>query len=107
MILRAGFERARILVFGFGVASLAPACASDHVGPPPSAPSAARAIDAMPADLDLVVRLDMKRIRDTLGASTMQTISEHAVRGLRGTDQATDALLVSALSETDTLWVGV
>jgi hypothetical protein len=49
----------------------------------------------------------MKRIRDTLGASTMQTISEHAVRGLRGTDQATDALLVSALSETDTLWVGV
>jgi hypothetical protein len=66
-----------------------------------------RALDAMPADLDLVVRLDLHRIRDTLGAPAMAAISEQAVRGLHGADSATDALLLGALGETDTLWLGL
>ncbi len=88
-------------------ALLAAACATSHIGPPPDAPSAARPLDAMPGDLDLVIRLDLKRIRDTLGAPALTAISEQAVRGLRGADLATDALLLSALAGTDTLWLGV
>jgi hypothetical protein len=61
----------------------------------------------MPADLDLVVRLDLRRIRDTLGAPAMTAISEQAVHGLHGEDRATDALLLSALKGTDTLWLGL
>jgi len=61
----------------------------------------------MPADLDLVVRLDLHKIRDTLGAPAMAVISEEAVHRLHGADSATDALLLRALSGTDTLWLGV
>jgi len=60
----------------------------------------------MPGDLDLVVRLDLKRIRDTLGATAMQSITEQALHGLHGEDRATDELLLGALNQTDTLWAG-
>jgi hypothetical protein len=86
---------------------LAVACAPDRIGPPPSAPSVVRPLEAMPGDLDLVVRLDLHRIRDTLGSAAMTAITEQAVHGLKGADQATDALLLSALGQTDTLWLGV
>lgn len=86
-------------LFGWG-------CGARHLAPPPSAPSLARPLDAMPADLDLVVRLDLHRIKDTLGAPAMDSLMEQAVKGLHGADQATDALLLHALGETDTLWLG-
>ncbi len=54
-----------------------------------------------------MLRLDLRKIRDTLGGPAMTAISEQAVRGLRGSDRATDALLLSALEQTDTLWLGV
>ena len=82
-------------------------CHSTRIGPPPTAPSIVRPLDAMPADLDLVLRIDLKKMRDTLGAPAMTVISEQALSGLRGADQATDALLLSALDQTDTLWIGV
>ena len=85
------------------------ACHADRVAPPPSAPGPGmlHASDAMPADLDLVVRLDLRKIRDTLGGPAMTAISEQALRGLRGADSGTDALLLGALEQTDTLWLGV
>ena len=92
-----------------GVASLVLACAacsSTRLGPPPAPPVAVRPLDAMPGDLDLVVRLDLKRIRDTLGAAVMQGITEQAVAGLHGEDRATDQLLLGALAQTDTVWAG-
>ena len=92
---------------GVWCALLGAACHSEHVGPPPSAPSVNRPLDAMPADLDLVVRLDLRRIRDTLGATAMTAISEQAVHSLHGADSATDALLLGALADTDTLWLGL
>jgi len=97
--------RARLLL-GLG-ALLAAACGSQHVGPPPSAPSLVRAADAMPADLDLVLRLDLRKMRETLGGPTMTALGEQALRGLHGDDRETDALLLRALEQTDTLWVGV
>jgi hypothetical protein len=93
--------------FALGGALLAAGCGTPHVGPPPDAPSVNRPLDAMPADLDLVLRLDLRRIRDTLGAPAMSALSEQAVHGLHGADQATDALLLSALQGTDTLWLGL
>ncbi len=86
---------------------LAAGCHPARVGPPPDAPSVTRPLAAMPADLDLVVRLHLRRIRDTLGGPAMTAISEQAVHGLHGADRATDALLLSALKGTDTLWLGV
>jgi hypothetical protein len=85
------------------------ACQASKVGPPPGAPApgTVRASDAMPADLDLVLRLDLRKIRDTLGGPAMTAISEQAVKGLRGADRGTDALLLRALEQTDTLWLGV
>jgi hypothetical protein len=86
---------------------LAPACHSERIGAPPSAPSLARPSDAMPADLDLVVRLDLRKIRDTLGGPAMTALSQQAVQSLRGADRGTDALLLRAFEQTDTLWLGV
>jgi hypothetical protein len=83
------------------------ACQSQRIAAPPSAPNIARALDAMPADLDLVVRLDLRKIRETLGGTAMTALSEQAVHGLRGADRGTDALLLRALQQTDTLWVGM
>ena len=94
-------------LLGVLYALLGSGCSAPHIGPPPNAPSVARPLDAMPADLDLVVRLDLRRIRETLGELTMLEISERAVHGLHGADSATDALLLEALKGTDTLWLGL
>jgi hypothetical protein len=61
----------------------------------------------MPEDLDLVVRLDLRRIRDSLGAPAMNALGKQAVQNLNGVDRGTDALLLGALAATDTLWLGL
>lgn len=82
-------------------------CGPTQVGPPPEAPRLTRPLSAMPADLDVVLRVDLKRIRDTLGGPAMAALSEQALHGLHGADHATDELLLKALSQTDTLYVGM
>lgn len=88
-------------------AGLGSACGAERIGPPPNAPTLVRASDAMPADLDLVVRLDLRKIRDTLGGPAMTALSQQAVQGMRGADRGTDALLLRAFEQTDTLWLGM
>jgi len=88
-------------------ALLAMACRSEHIGPPPNAPTLVRASDAMPADLDLVVRLDLRKIRETLGGPAMTALSQQAVKAMRGADRGTDALMLRAFEQTDTLWLGM
>jgi len=88
-------------------ALLAVACRTERVGPPPNAPSLVRASDAMPADLDLVIRLDLRKIRDTLGGPAMTALSQQAVKAMRGADRGTDALMLRAFEQTDTLWLGM
>ncbi|MEO8901628.1 MAG: hypothetical protein ABI488_07680 [Polyangiaceae bacterium] len=61
----------------------------------------------MPADLDVVLRVDLKRIRDTLGGPALAALSEQALHGQRGEDHATDELLLKTLAQTDTLYVGL
>jgi hypothetical protein len=86
---------------------LASACSQAHVGPPPDAPRFTRPLSAMPADLDLVMRVDLQRIRGTLGGPAMAAISEQALHSLHGADSATDELLLKALAQTDTLYLGL
>jgi hypothetical protein len=102
-----GLAGARARRLGLVATLACAACAPERIGPPPNAPTVLRALDAMPGDLDLVVRLDLHRIRDTLGSAAMTALTEQAIRGSRGADQATDALLIGALAETDTLWLGL
>ena len=90
-----------------GAASLALGCHSERIGPPPNAPEVVRPLAAMPADLNLVLRLDLRRMRETLGESAMTAISHEAVARLHGDDSATDALMLQAFANTDTLWLGV
>ncbi|MEI9950556.1 MAG: hypothetical protein WDO74_16645 [Pseudomonadota bacterium] len=71
------------------------ACHASRIGPPPNAPRLVRAADAMPDR------------SDTLGGPAMTALSEQAVGRLRGADSGTEALLLSALEQTDTLWLGV
>ena len=86
---------------------VAAACGTQHVGPPPDAPRVTRPLSAMPADLDLVLRIDLQRIRSTLGVPAMAAISEQALHTLHGADSATDELRVKLLAETDTLYLGL
>jgi hypothetical protein len=82
-------------------------CQPSRIGPPPDAPRLSHAAQAIPADLDLVLRLDLRKIRDALGGPAMTALSEQAVQRVRGADRGTDALLLGALEQTDTLWLGV
>jgi hypothetical protein len=82
-------------------------CHASPIGPPPNAPELVRPLDAMPADLDLVLRLDLRKIRETLGGPAMTAISREALRSLHGADSATDAMMLQAFAGTDTLWLGV
>ncbi|MEP7052308.1 MAG: hypothetical protein ABJB12_18220 [Pseudomonadota bacterium] len=86
---------------------LAAGCSTTRVGPPPEAARLTRPLSAMPADLDLVLRVDLKRIRDTLGEPAMAALSEQALHGVHGADHATDELLLKTLSQTDALYVGM
>ncbi len=97
----------RVWLLGLLALGALPACRSSRIGPPPDAPRLVRAADAMPADLDLVVRLDLRKIRETLGGPAMTAISEQAVQRLRGSDRGTDVLMLRALEQTDTLWLGI
>lgn len=83
------------------------ACSSHRIGPPPEAPRLTRALSAMPADLDVVIRVDLKRIRGTLGVPAMDALTDQAVKGMHGADRATDELLLKALAQTDTLYLGL
>ncbi|HEY3254532.1 MAG TPA: hypothetical protein VGJ91_11305 [Polyangiaceae bacterium] len=93
-------------LLGLG-ALLGAGCHPSRIGPPPDAPRLVHAADAMPADLDLVLRLDLRKIRDSLGGPAMTAISEQAVQRVRGADRGTDVLLLGALEQTDTLWLGI
>ncbi len=83
------------------------ACSSPRIGPPPDAPRLTRALSAMPSDLDVVLRVDLQRIRGTLGAPAMAALNEQALRSLHGSDRGTDQLLLEALAQTDTLYIGL
>jgi len=94
---------------GVALSGLLLACATPaQAPPPPSAPILAEPALALPADLDLVVRLDLKRLRDALGLSAdtlLQRLGESASSDQPDSDTA--RLLMALLARADTLWIAV
>lgn len=80
-------------------------CAPSELPRPASAPPAIeRPAQTLPADLDVVVRVDVARIRQALGPSVVLTLKEQAAAV--GPGGALDAIVRAAIEQTDTLWVG-
>lgn len=57
--------------------------------------------DALPRDLDLVVRVDVARMRSQLGPVTAAALSARAI------DRTDDDLLLGAMSQGDVVWLGL
>jgi len=93
----------RQLLFGF--AALGAACGAKPLPPPPAAPSVTSAVELIPADLDVVVRLDLGRVKAALGAAALVALAgEVLARGKP--DQGADDLELSSLLEADQVYLG-
>jgi hypothetical protein len=68
----------------------------------PSPPASWDAADLIPADLDVVVRIDLGRVRATVGADPMKELA-----GLALGSEPADGLLRTALEQADVVWVGL
>jgi hypothetical protein len=81
------------------------ACAPERI-PPPSAPRPVleRPAEAIPADLDLVVRIDFARVKNALGAELLRSLAEQTPPA---GDAASEKLLVDAIARADTIWVAL
>jgi hypothetical protein len=84
---------------GFG---LALGCGAERPKGPPPAPPVASASDLIPPDLDVVVRLDLGRVKSALGGAAVATLSREALAkgGL-----AEDELVVASLLEADVVYL--
>ncbi len=101
---------ARAMRARFALGLLVAACSSERaIAPPPAAPQLDEPQVAIPADLDLVLRADLKRIRAALGmdaaAPLLEGLSQRAPRD--EPDGATAELGRKLLLAADTIWVGV
>ncbi|MGK4000177.1 hypothetical protein [Sorangium sp. So ce1024] len=82
----------------------APGLAGDRGAKSPAGPRVVRRIepaDLLPADLDLVVRVDVARMRSGLGQAAADALARRAL------DEAHDDLLESALRRADVVWLGL
>jgi hypothetical protein len=89
------------------LALLLPGCAKETIGPPPAAPVVELApVRAIPADLDVVVRLDVARLREVLGAPALEAL-RHTVSFVDGSEDAGTARFVTdAILKTRVLYLG-
>jgi hypothetical protein len=77
-------------------------CGPKPIPPPDTpAPALARPVDAIPADLDVVVRVDLARMRRALGPGAVAALRDRAA-GAEGADRR---LLEQALAAADTVWI--
>lgn len=76
------------------------ACSAPRIPPPAApAPTAGNPQDAIPGDLDVVVRVDLARMRDALGKSALDLLSK------RAPGEGEGKLFDAALAHADTLWL--
>jgi hypothetical protein len=80
------------------------ACGPKPLPPLPPTPSVGSAIDLIPPDLDLVVRLDLARVKAALGATVLATLSREVLtQGSAG--QEPDELVVTSLLAADLVYL--
>jgi hypothetical protein len=75
---------------------------------PPRAPVLERPADALPPDLDAVVRLDLGRVRSALGPAGLAAIKGLAAVPVEpGREPAAESVITEALEHSDTVLVGL
>lgn len=85
--------------------ALAAACGPKPLPALPPAPRASVPADLIPPDLDVVVRLDLGRVKSALGATAVSALGgEVLARG--APKQAADELLIASLLEADVVYLG-
>ncbi len=90
-----------VAVFGV-VAALVAGCGERRLPPPPPAPTMVVPAEAIPGDLDAVVRVDLGRMLDTLGHALVQKV-ERRIGGPTG-DPGGNRLVAEAVRHADTAW---
>src|SRR6185436_17326036 len=93
----------RALFWGF--AALGAACGGRPLPPPPAAPRVTSAAELIPADLDVVVRLDLARVRAALGAAALAALAGQVLARGQG-EPGSDDLELSSLLEADQVYLG-
>jgi hypothetical protein len=92
--------RRRGLLLGLSAA----ACGPKERPPLPPAPAIASAAELIPADLDVVIRLDLARVKAALGDLALTALA-HQVLASGGAGQDPDELLVSSLLGADQVYL--
>lgn len=88
------------------LSTLALGCGPRRLPAPPDAPRIVSAAELIPADLDVVARLDLAKMKAALGGITFDLLSREALsRGAEGGDSP-PPLLVSSLLEADVAYLG-
>ncbi len=80
------------------------ACGPKPLPPLPPAPSVVGAIDLIPPDLDVVVRLDLARVKAALGATVLATLA-HQVLTQGSGGQEPDDLVVASLMAAEQVYL--
>ena len=87
------------------LSALGLACGPRPLPAPPSAPSVVSAADLIPADLDVVVRFDLGRVKSALGATVLTALSREVLSAAGGAEH-TDALVLESLLAADVVFLG-
>jgi hypothetical protein len=88
-----------------GLSLLSPACGPRDRPALPSAPQVVSAEDLIPSDLDVVLRVDMARMKSALGAMSHELLAQSALA--RASDEAgvdSDPLLLESLLAADRVY---
>jgi hypothetical protein len=82
-------------------------CGPRPLPPPPSAPRVASAAELIPADLDVVLRLDMAQVKAALGSITPEALSRDVLTRAAGANAGEpDELLVTSILNADVVYLG-
>jgi hypothetical protein len=93
----------RRALLAFGAASLV-GCGPKKVAPPPSAPAVLSAGDLLPADLDVVVRLDLGKVKAALGAAALAVLAREGL-SRAGAGEHADELVLESLLAADLVYL--
>ena len=99
-------RRCAAALIAASLAMAASGCARERIGPPPDAPGVGEPADAIPPDLDVVIRVDLRRMRAALGPSAIDRLQVPV--GADGAEDGGDdaRLLADVLEKSDLVFIG-
>jgi len=88
------------------LATLAVGCGPGRIPPPATpAPTLRGPTDAIPAELDVALRIDLGRIRSVLGQEAFERLRQSSTSSGAHGDAETERLMTDALSRSDAVWI--